>query len=213
MFGQGQTTVSGLVHVQTGMALAVGDSTLFSHLFGTDRIAVPDQAYGTVALGLAPYSPTQPCVSRSCEGYAPEQLWYYDSSDSFLAQATFTSSINHEFDGPGYVLTPRVPTFAHHCLAHVLSVRNGPVDMGLQTEVWAGPLADSKWVIGLLNKDSSGTASIRLDFSQLEAPGVDQHSTFCVRDVWARKDVGQVTGFLQAVVASHDLNVYVLSPC
>jgi len=116
-YGPNAATVAALVHNETGLALAVGNSTLFSAPHGGDPLPVNDAAYGTVALGLAPYEPTQPCTTRNCEGYHPEQLWYGpDAVDGFISQATYVASINHCFDGDCYELTAREPSHAHQCL-------------------------------------------------------------------------------------------------
>lgn len=96
----GSQTVAALVHNVTGLALAAANSTLFAVPHGDDPTPLPDAAYGTVALSMAPFTPTQPCTNRDCEGYAPSQLWYGpDAVDGFIAQATYTSSVNHCFQG------------------------------------------------------------------------------------------------------------------
>ncbi len=77
-FGQGQRTVSSLLHVASGDALEVGNCTLFGCVNGQKRLGydenpVPDAAYGNSGIYLAPYQPTVPCTNRYCEGYHPEQ--------------------------------------------------------------------------------------------------------------------------------------------
>jgi hypothetical protein len=56
-------------------ALAVGDSTLYSSIHGSDGVAVPDANYGLVNISLAPYAPEPPCNDRGCDNYAPSQVW------------------------------------------------------------------------------------------------------------------------------------------
>lgn len=210
----GAQTVSALLHTLSGLALAVGNSTLFSaQQASSDQAPLPDAAYGAVALQLAAFQPTQPCTSRSCEGYSPEQLWYGpDALQGFLAQATYTASINHCRDGDCYLLTPRAPTYQHHCLAHVLSVRNAPSDSGRATEVWGGPLAGGGYVLGLLNVGSAA-AAIAAPFSALGLQGVGQGSTFCARSLWApAASLGTRTGSITVTVQPHDLAVIRLTP-
>ena len=208
----GAQTVAALVHSASGLALVAGNSTLFSAAHGGDQAPTPDAAYGAAALGLDTFLPTQPCAARGCEGYWPEQLWYGpDLVDGFIAQATYTASINHCFDGDCYELTGRAPTYQHHCLAHVLSVRNAPSDSG-ETEVWGGPLAGGAFVLALLNAGAA-PASVAAPFAALGAPGVGAGSTFCVRALWApAADVGAFTGSFAATVAAHDVAVYRLTP-
>ena len=77
--------------------------------------------------------------------------------------------MNHMTGGEGYVLTPKAPTWRHHCLAHVLSVANSGTIFG-DTEVWGGPLAGD-YVIGLLNRGSTA-ATIEVEWSMLGIAGV-----------------------------------------
>ena len=77
---------------------------------------------------------------RDCQDYDETQKWFWSPTDGRLRHATFTASINHAVDGAGYALTKKVPTWRHHCLAHVLSVDNSGTPSG-HVEVWGGPLA------------------------------------------------------------------------
>lgn len=197
----------------SGLALALGNSTLWAAGHGSDPV-LPDAAYGTELLQFAPYSPQQPCTDRNCEGYDPSQLWYFDPTDGFLAQATYTSSINHCFDGGCYELTARLPTTSHRCLAHVLSVRNVGTDAGL-LEVWGGPLSGGRYVVGLLNRNNATlvpSSLITAPFSVLGVPGVGPASSFCVRDAWQQAQVGTATGSFTANISAHDLGIYTLTP-
>ena len=207
----GAQTVAALVHNASGLALAAGNSTLFSVQHGDDQAPLPDAAYGETLLGLEPFMPTEACGNRNCEGYHPAQLWYGpDASDSFIAQATYTASINHCFDGDCYELSKRSPTFAHHCLAHVLSVRNAGSDSA-DTEVWGGPLAGGAFVMALLNSGASA-ALISAPFAALGVPGLES-AQFCVRSLWApAANVGAFTGGFSATIPSHDIGIYRLTP-
>ena len=175
--------MTAVVNVASGTALAIANSTLFTGPHGDDAYG-PDAAYGTTLLQLVPYSPQQVCTTRDCEGYDPSQLWYVDPTDGFLVHSTYTSSINHCYDGECYELTARLPTSTHLCLAHVLSVRNVGTDAGT-LEVWGGPLSGGRWVLGLLNRGLVA-ASISAPFVFLGAPGIGPGTSFCVRDAWAR---------------------------
>ena len=208
----GAQTVAALVHSASGLALVAANGTLFGAQHGGDQAPVPDAAYGAVGLALGNYTPTQACASRDCEGYFPSQLWYGpDLVDGFIAQATYTASINHCQDGDCYSLTAKAPTYQHHCLAHVLSVRNAPSDSA-EAEVWGGPLAGGGYVLGLLNTGAAA-ADIAAPFAALGVEGVGAGSTFCVRSLWApAANVGEFTGSFTATVAAHDLGVYRLTP-
>jgi hypothetical protein len=209
----GAQTVAALVHAASGLALEAGNSSLFSTQHGGDQAPLPDAAFGTSVLSLGAFLPTQPCATRSCEGYFPQQLWYGpDAVEGFLAQATYSSSINHCFSGDCYELTPRTPTYRHHCLAHVLSTANAPSDSGNQTEVWGGPLAGGGFVLGLLNLGAA-PASIAAPFAALGVPGVGSSSTFCARQLWApASSLGSFTGSIEQQVPAHDLAVLRLTP-
>ena len=210
----GSQTVSALIHAASGFALVVGNGTLFGRQHMKDATTMPDAAYGAVELSLGPYVPPTTCTSRDCEGYSPEQLWYGpDAIDGFLAQATYTASINHCDSGACYELTARSPTFEHHCLAHVLSITNAPSDSG-ETEVWGGPLAGGAYVLALLHAgDAAPSATIVAPFASLGVDGVGDGTTFCVRSLWApAANVGSFTGSFSAVIASHDVGIYKLTP-
>ena len=117
-----------------------------------------------------------------------------------------------ERHGDGMMLTPRTPTFAHHCLAHVLSTGDGGTDTGT-VELWGGPLSGGAWVIGLFNAgDAQNATNITAPFAAFESPGIGETTQFCVRDVWGRKNVGSYVGSFSAEVGAHDLGVYKLSP-
>ena len=140
-------------------------------------------------------------------------MWYYDPTESLLRMSTFTASINHKNDGEGYTLTPKVPTYQHHCLAHVLSTQNAGTVSG-NAEVWGGPLAGGEWVMAALNRgDGNGTATIALSWAMLGAANVTAASRFDVRDLWAGKLIlrGQAGG-LNATVPAHDIAIYRLVP-
>lgn len=57
-------------------ALTVGDSTLYAAAHGPD-MPLPDASYGLTNVTLSSYAPEPPCDSRSCDSYAPGQMWYW----------------------------------------------------------------------------------------------------------------------------------------
>jgi hypothetical protein len=152
---------------------------------------------------------------RDCQNYDPTQMWFYSSHDGLLRHALYTSSINHQppEQGGGYTLTNIVPTFRHHCLAHVLSDGNVGTDTG-DIEVWGGKLAGGDYVLGLVNRGVTQT-SITASFSsllELDARAEDGSSSmFWVRDVWTGTDVGSATGAFEASVPGLDIGIYRLS--
>eukprot|EP01047_Picozoa_sp_COSAG01_P043936 COSAG01_NODE_3933_length_5521_cov_11.179823_5_plen_155_part_00 len=135
---------------------------------------------------------------------------YFDPTEQLIRATTYVASINHKNDGNGYRLTPKLPTYQHHCLAHVLSTHNVGTQYG-QTEVWGGPLANGDFVLAALNRGSSSVA-IQLKWEMLEVASVTNDSKFKVRDLWKKQDIyeGQQTGF-QATVGPHDIQIYRLS--
>jgi hypothetical protein len=135
---------------------------------------------------------------------------YFDPTENLLRAATYTASINHKNDGAGYTLTQKVPTYQHHCLAHVLSDRNEGTPNG-DTEVWGGPLANGDYVMAALNRQST-SASIEVNWAQLGVSAVTAATAFDVRDLWAQKQVyaGKKGGFVTSV-GPHDIQIYQLS--
>lgn len=72
-----------------------------------------------------------------------------------------------------------------------------PVKKDGETEVWARPLADGTWAVGLFNKGEA-PATIRIDWADLKIDGAQP-----VRDLWRQKDVGSQTAGYGATVAPH----------
>lgn len=202
-FDLGMTTLTSITNVATQMAVGVTNSTLFSGAHGTADPSLPDAAYGTNMLAMVSPVDPLPCTSRSCEGYDHTQMWYFDPTERKLRMAAFTSSINHCYSGDCYVLTPKVPTWRHHCLAHVLSIRNAGTDAA-PSEVWGGPLVGGSFVLGLLNRGAN-SSTITAPFDALEWPGVGPTTQFCVRDLWAHAELGVMTGSVAVSVNASDI--------
>ena len=221
-FGKGVHTVSSVVSVATGLALAVSNATLTStpHTYPKDGKLVPgtadefpvsDAAFGEDALVLVPPYDQDGCADRDCQNYDNSQMWYYSPSEQLLRHSTYTASINHRVEGDGYTLTEKVPTWRHQCLAHVLSVANEGSKPGI-TEVWGGPLVGGAFVLALVNRGNT-TADISAKFSLLEAAAAaTPGASFHVRDLLNYKDLGVARGEIHGTVPPHDLMVVKLSP-
>lgn len=213
-FDDGVHTVSTISNAATGEALAVANATLRAALHSPnghlDVFATPDSAYGLTPLVLVtPYA--QPlCTVRNCQSYDPTQKWYWSPTDGKLRHSLFTASINDRVNGEGYQLTSKVPTWRHHCLAHVLSDGNTGTPSG-HAEVWGGPLAEGSFVLGLVNRYTQ-PLQITAPLSALGIPSIGRNASFTLRDVWDRKDLGRVVGAVSALVPPHDLALFRLSP-
>eukprot|EP00756_Hemistasia_phaeocysticola_P021628 Hpha_TRINITY_DN15785_c1_g1::TRINITY_DN15785_c1_g1_i6::g.39399::m.39399/K01204/NAGA; alpha-N-acetylgalactosaminidase len=75
------------------------------------------------------------------------------------------------------------------------------------TEVWARELQGGEWAVGLYNKAVEGGAKISFDFSLLGLSG-----SVKVRDIWAQKDVGVLTGSYSTTVPFHGTAFVRLTP-
>merc|ERR1711862_775970 len=120
-----------------------------------------------------------------------------------------TASINHKDMGDGYVLTQKVPTWQHHCLAHVLSAANDGSQHG-DTEVWGGPLAHGAYVVAFLNRGSAAS-TVSMKYSDFEIDSLTDVSVFEVRSLWDGVDLGSKKGGFAFEVPSHDIAIFKLS--
>ena len=59
------------------------------------------------------------------------------------------------------------------------------------SEVWAGPLANSKWAVALLNRHASTNSTIKVDFTMFNATAT---TSFAIRDVWNAAELGTHQG-------------------
>ena len=221
-FDKGLHTVTSITNAAAGRALAVANATLYARVhaetgYGShgrnDSWPVSDAAYGAGGLTLARPYDQGACARRNCSNYDATQLWYYSAGDRKLRHALYASSINHKpRGGAGYTLSAQVPTWRHHCLAHVLSVGNWGTTNGTR-EVWGGPLDNGAFVVGLLNRRrGGGAAAIAANFSLFGVPGVGDGSSFEVQDLWKGASLGVHTGGFSAAVAPLDLGLYRLDP-
>jgi hypothetical protein len=62
-------------HVASGLALAIGNDTLHSKLYGKDNVSVPSKAYGWTSLEMVPRYDQDRCTSRNCQNYDDTQMW------------------------------------------------------------------------------------------------------------------------------------------
>jgi alpha-galactosidase len=82
-----------------------------------------------------------------------------------------------------------------------------PGDETGDLEVYAKPLDDGNWAVGLFNL-SARAAPVRVDWSDLAgAKGPQQ-----VRDLWRQKDLGSFADHFSATVASHGVVFLKISP-
>ena len=196
-------------------ALTVGDSTLYGAPHGKDA-SLPDGNYGLANITLTPYAPEPACNSRSCDNYAPGQMWYWSPRSGKLMLGHFSAN-NYRCFGPNcYQLTGHLPTSAQLCLAHVLSYDgnvgtdpSGSVKPG--EDVWGGPLSGvdtplGDFVFALVNRDVN-PRNITAAFSLLEVPGVDASTSFCGRELFANAPLGVVKGGVTVMVPAHDAAV------
>eukprot|EP00041_Stephanoeca_diplocostata_P023777 m.591613 g.591613 ORF g.591613 m.591613 type:complete len:604 (+) comp22381_c0_seq4:1780-3591(+) len=211
VFDKGVHTVTSITNVAAKLALAVSNSTLFAKVHDKDDFPVSDVAYGDCGMLLVTPYDQRDCTTRDCQNYDPSQMWYYSASDGLLRQSTYTASVNHRADGDGrgYTLTQKVPTWQHHCLAHVLSVDNLGTFSG-DTEVWGGPLSDGDMVMAFVNRGPTD-ADITATFSMLEMPGISASSSFTVKELWTGVDLGTKTAGFAFTVGATDMAIFRLS--
>jgi len=59
------------------------------------------------------------------------------------------------------------------------------------SEVWAGPLADKKWAVALLNRHATANSTIKLDYKMFNSTAT---ASFSIRDVWDATELGTHQG-------------------
>ncbi len=70
-------------------------------------------------------------------------------------------------------------------------------DDGLE-EVFAKPLADGSWAVGLLNRNDSGDNIIRISWKEIGIQG-----KWAVRDLWKHQDLGEFSAYFEITVKPH----------
>jgi alpha-galactosidase len=76
------------------------------------------------------------------------------------------------------------------------------------TEVWAKQLADGGRAVVLFNR---GARAAEISVSWMDV-GYPPHLSADVRDLWAHKDVGKLTGKFSAEVPSHGVVMITINP-
>jgi alpha-galactosidase len=66
------------------------------------------------------------------------------------------------------------------------------------TEVFAKPLVDGTWAIGLLNRSDTAENIMRISWSEIGMEG-----SMAVRDLWEHKDLGEFAGYFEVPVVPH----------
>ena len=81
------------------------------------------------------------------------------------------------------------------------------------SEVWAGPLEGWDYVLALVNRGDSNS-TVMADFSLMVESGVGdiEATSYKVRDLWAKQDVGNFALNFSATVGAHDVQLYRLTP-
>ena len=67
-------------------------------------------------------------------------------------------------------------------------------------QIWAKELSNGEWAVCFFN-DSDETVRLRIDWANLTF----LKGTYRVRDVWAKKDVGQTSGGFERALPAHDV--------
>lgn len=73
-------------------------------------------------------------------------------------------------------------------------------------EVFAKPLADGSWAIGLLNRHDTEDKTIRINWNELEIDG-----KWRVRDLWNHKELGPFRDYFESIVMPHQCVVIRIS--
>ena len=82
---------------------------------------------------------------------------------------------------------------------------------GTTKQVWAGKLSKDRFVVTLVNMDNATSADVELNWGML--PGaVAASAKYSVRDLWARKELGEHSGSVSLAVGPQDSRMLVLVP-
>ena len=72
--------------------------------------------------------------------------------------------------------------------------------------MFAKPLADGSWAIGLLNRHDTEDKTIRINWNELEIDG-----KWRVRDLWNHKELGPFRDYFESIVMPHQCVVIRIS--
>jgi alpha-galactosidase len=96
----------------------------------------------------------------------------------------------------------------------VIAIDQDPLQQGRRLrkdgdlEVWAKKLTGNAWAVVFLNRGAAD-ASMAISWQEL---GLPHDARLAVRDLWAKKDLGAITGTLVASVPSHDVLMVKVTP-
>ena len=89
-----------------------------------------------------------------------------------------------------------------------LGVQGNKTKVDGDSEIWSGPLYGGAYVVLLLNR---GAASVNIT-AQWSDFGLDSGQMADVRDLWLTKDLGSMKGSVSAMVPSHGVAMYKITP-
>jgi alpha-N-acetylgalactosaminidase len=154
----------------------------------------------------------------------PDQLMIGMQSNSWVANITVPEARTHM--GLWAILASplimsndlrKVPDWAREILLNkeIIAVDQDPMGVqgkritawGNDATVWARPLKDGDWAVGLWNRGSSAK-NIQLMFSSFTTG-----TSFAVRDLWSHKDLGTFrSSYLASGIEAHDTVMLRLTP-
>ena len=89
-----------------------------------------------------------------------------------------------------------------------LGVQGNKTKVNGTSEVWSGPLSSGCYAVLLLNRGTAAT-NITANWSDF---GLDPSKEADVRDLWKMKDLGSMKGSVTAMVESHGVVVFKITP-
>ena len=89
-----------------------------------------------------------------------------------------------------------------------LGVQGNKTKTNGQSEIWSGPLYGGAYAVLLLNR---GDQSVNIT-AQWSDFGLDPNQMADVRDLWQTKDLGSMKGSVSAMVPSHGVAMYKVTP-
>lgn len=105
------------------------------------------------------------------------------------------------------------PAIDDFCLTRVLAISNDGIDtFASGVHAWGGPLFGGDFVIALENREESATPAATARWAWLEAPGVNDTTPFCVRELYADTKLGVFTGGVDVPLGAYDAAVLRLTP-
>ena len=133
----------------------------------------------------------------------PHTRWKFDLDATVSAGSALQSTDEHIIDNDNQ---GKVSQGGEFCLE---------LNSGSSLEVWAAALSPTattpprrRWSVALLNRSPSPD-TISLDFVQLGEALQDSH--FSIRDIWANKTHGPISGKYSTTVGAHDTALLVLT--